>query len=170
MGDNKSEKKDLEKIAKLLEKINMEFTFFDLKYAQDEVHPAIHTSYKAEGKEFDVIIRSYSQKDLGKWINMRCFVFNTSELDTETANKVFKLCLQLNYFLPETTFSWFDEKIFIESDMPIDVSLDDFKFELKGLSLGLENLTHHFKSLGLTIDPTKDTMLLDYSFLEMTWE
>ena len=89
MGDSKSEMKNLENIAKLLEKLDMEFTFIDLKYAKDEVHPAIHTSYKAEGIEFDVIIRAFSQKDLGEWLNMRCFVFHTSELDTETANKVF---------------------------------------------------------------------------------
>jgi hypothetical protein len=75
-------------------------------------------------------------------------------LDDKKLIDVYRLSLSLNFSIPETTFSILNDFLYIEADMPLDVSKEDFDFEVKGFEWGVGNFIENMKKLGLTVTPT----------------
>lgn len=127
------ERKNIGKIAQHLDQINIPYRFQDIGDHEDVIFPAIICTFRVENLEFDVIIYC-----LNKWIHVKTLVMETSDLSQDVLLKIYELCLELNYDLPEVTFSVFQKNIFIEVDSLIDVDFDDFKAEFLSIGDGIE--------------------------------
>ena len=160
LSNYKKESNYLKKIKKYLIDLEIQFEEIDMNYA-DGLHPAIYLVYPHEKRDFDVIIRAEITDDLGDYFQLYCPLYNTDPLDIKIANKLFRKCLELNFFLPETKIVLDSRNyLYIKAEMPVSLSLDEFNFELDGIDLGIENFVPKLESLGLRL-PTSGS-LKDY--------
>ncbi|MBD3227954.1 MAG: hypothetical protein GF329_07170 [Candidatus Lokiarchaeota archaeon] len=154
MVDIKKQKKDLENVESILKKSNNKYNWIDLPIGKNEKKPVIITSCTYKKRVYDVIISAQYWKGVDDWACMRCYVFNTKNLPDDKLIDVYRLCLSLNFSIPETTFSISNDFVYLECDMPFDISSDDFAFEVKGLELGVGNFVENMLKLGLEPSPT----------------
>lgn len=153
MTDYENEKEKLKNIEKMLADSGGEYDWIDINLEKGDVKPCLICPISYKGITLDVLI-SYQVWDEAEWICMRCFVYDTSALDDKKLIDVYRLSLSLNFSIPETTFSILNDFLYIESDMPLDVSKDDFDFEVKGFEWGVGNFVENMKKLGLSVSPT----------------
>ena len=156
MSNYNKEKSQIKIIAGFLDKLNEPYDYYDLDYGNGVIKPVLILTTEYNGINFDVIASAQSAKGFEKdWLTIRCFIYDFSKLKINKANELFKLCLELNYIIPETTFSVFQNRLFLEADMPLDINMDKFDFELAGFDIGLQNLFLRIKDIGVKIDHTK---------------
>ncbi|WP_371803475.1 hypothetical protein [Candidatus Lokiarchaeum ossiferum] len=146
-----SERNNIGKIALHLDQINIPYRFQDIGDQEDKIFPALICTFRVENLEFDVIIYN-----LNKWIHIKTLVMDTADLSSDILLKVYELCLELNYDLPEVTFSAFQKNIFIEVDCLVDVDFDDFKAEFLSIGDGIEAFISTIKQRqNISIQSTK---------------
>ncbi len=150
MENYKKEKKNLSKIANYLKKLNINYEFEEYKTSQGEDVPIIHMCFEYKDYKFDLLIRNMID-----WIVSKCYLLDLSKLSDEKLLNIFRMGLELNYLLPETTFSVYKNYFFVESDMPINGSFLDFKIELYSILAGL---TCFLNLLPPEISEIKDTL------------
>lgn len=127
------EQQHLKKIQDYLDQMSVPYKLHDIGDKQGEKFPALICTYRSHELDFDVIIYN-----LGHWIHVKCMVMNTINLSAQTRLPIFELCLELNYDLPECTFSAYKKNIFIEIDCLQDVDFDDFSAEFHSIGDGIE--------------------------------
>ena len=74
-----------------------------------------------------------------KWINAKCLLFFKQNLppDPNLNLKLFSELLKANFMLNEVTYSVDDqENIWVETDMPVDTTFDNFDSEFKSILFG----------------------------------
>ena len=135
----KEEKKNLENFSQMLKKMKIPFKFKDLGNS-GEIFPAIVCTYRNEDTDFDVVIYN-----IADWIHVKCLVLETTGLPTPVALSIYKLALSLNYDLPETTFSLFNDNLYLEIDCLLDIDYDDFVGEFNSIPKGLKLFIHEIK-------------------------
>ncbi len=133
MVDYKKEVKNLEAIGEYLDKLDMDFDLKDAIDENSEKFPIILSTYKHKNLRFAMHILSNDD-----WICMKVLLLDAENIDTEFRCSIYQECLELNFELPETTFSVNDGAIYIEADMPAGFSLGDFKLELEALRAGID--------------------------------
>ncbi|MHA1776950.1 MAG: hypothetical protein DRO88_09505 [Promethearchaeia archaeon] len=146
------EKENLEKISKHLDRLGIPYKHQDLGKDSEIVFPALLCTYRFENKHnFDVIIYS-----IGKWINIKCLVLKKNRIEPNFQTGIYELCLQLNYDLPEVTFSTNKGDIYIEMDALVESSFEDFTEEFKSIPLGIGQLIEIIqKNYGIEIVDTE---------------
>ncbi|MBD3228287.1 MAG: hypothetical protein GF329_08860 [Candidatus Lokiarchaeota archaeon] len=154
MVDYDWEKKQLKAIEEHFKKKNISYEYIDIDMGNEVVKPAIYTTVKLKGLDFDVYVSAQDVHDV-QWIVIRCLVCDLKDLDLNEINKILKIALTVNYYIPETTFSLINDSLFIENDMPLEVSLESFNFEIRGLEIGIGIFQQNMEDLGLTITSTK---------------
>ena len=127
------ERKNLDQISTYLERIGIPYRMKDIADGEGTVFPALLCTYQCQNLDFDVILYN-----INRWIHVKCMVMSTTNLNTENLLSLYKLCLDLNYSLPEATFSAFKANIFIEMDCLVEVSYEDFKAEFNSIGEGIE--------------------------------
>lgn len=129
------ERTNLNSIAIYLERIGVPYRLKDIADSEGTVFPALICTYQCQNLDFDVILYN-----LNKWVHVKCMIMNTTtlNLDPKILLSLYKLCLDLNYSLPESTFSTFKDDIFIEIDCLVNVSFEDFKAEFTSIGEGIE--------------------------------
>jgi len=75
------------------------------------------------------------------WICLKVLLLDTEEINPELKCNLYQSCLELNFELPETTFSLNDERIYIEADLPVGLTFKNFKLELDALNEGIETFS-----------------------------
>ena len=127
------EQENLTKITNYLDQMGVPYKMQDIGDKQGEKFPALICTYRSHELDFDVIIYN-----LGHWIHVKCMVMNVINLSAQTKLEIFELCLELNYDLPECTFSTYKKNIFIEIDCLKDIDFDDFSAEFQSIGDGIE--------------------------------
>ena len=125
------EKNRLEVFSRHLSKMGIPYKFKDIGN-ESEIFPAIVCTYKHGELDFDVVIYN-----IADWIHVKCLVLETIGLPSQIQLSIFKLALSLNYDLPETTFSLYNDNLYIELDCLNDVDYDDFVEEFNSIPTGL---------------------------------
>ena len=133
MVDYKKEVKHLEAIGEYLDKLDMKFDLKDAVDANNEKFPIILSTHKHKNINFAMHILSNDD-----WICIKVLLLDAENINPELRCSVYESCLELNFELPETTFSVNDGSIYIEADMPSGLSLGDFKLELEALKAGID--------------------------------
>jgi hypothetical protein len=133
MVDYKKEVKNLEAIGEYLDKLDMDFDLKDAVDENNEKFPIILSTYKHKNINFAMHILS-----IDDWICMKVLLLDAENIKSELRCSIYQSCLELNFELPETTFSVNDGAIYIEADMPSGFSLGDFKLELEALKAGID--------------------------------
>ncbi len=128
-----NEQKNLKKIALYFKKMGVPYKQQDIGDLEGEKFPALICTYRSHELDFDVIIYN-----LGRWIHVKCMILNTIDLPDLVRLSIYELCLQLNYDLPECTFSSFKKNIFIEIDCLTEIDFDDFSAEFNSIGEGIE--------------------------------
>jgi hypothetical protein len=145
------EKVNLESIANYLDKMGIPFVFQDIGEKENEKFPGIACTYRYNNSDFDVIVFS-----VGNWIHVKALVLDTKEYPSELVRQLYEIALNLNYELPETTFSAFNQKVYIEIDCLVNVAFDDFEGEFKSIAEGLNNYLERIEKIeGIKIYSTK---------------
>ncbi|MHA1271764.1 MAG: hypothetical protein ACTSPY_18400 [Candidatus Helarchaeota archaeon] len=150
MSNYDKEKSQLKTIANHLNKMNIPFDYVDLKFGEN-VRPIIVFNKNYGNIYFDVVVVAQSHESVDDWLTVRCLLYDFSELKINQINSIFKLCLELNYYIPETTFSVNNNLIFIENDMPLDISHENFEFEILGFDVGIQNFISGMENLGFEV-------------------
>ena len=148
------EKNQLKRIENLLQKMQIPFGYIDIDLGDGISKPAISIITNFQDIEFEVLISAQDVNDI-QWLVLRCLACSIADLSVDKANEVMKLALTINYHLPETTFSLIKDFLFIENDMPLDIDLEDFDFELCGFELGLQNFLIQMNKIGMQVTSTK---------------
>ena len=110
--------------------------------------PRFSVVINIQNLEFEVIIHN-----IEKWVLIKCMVLDTSDLSMPLTFKLFKKALELNYDLPEVTFSSYQGNLYIEMDCLVGVDFDDFAGEFESISDGIEHFidfVHQQKNVILT--------------------
>ena len=144
-------KNKMKKIENLLNEMNMDYNSIDLKISANEKIPVIMIKGEFANKEYKVFFFYDSYEGFGEWITARCPVYEITGLNEKKRNRVFTICLQLSDLIPETTYSICNDLIYVEGDMPLDLSIDSFDFELQGLDLGVSNFIENMEKFGFKI-------------------
>jgi hypothetical protein len=126
------EKKNLEVIKGFLDKLDVPNEMKKLAEGSAEEFPAIGCTFRYDNLDFDVIVYN-----LGKWIHVKCLVLETESLAPEVLLRIYKTSLELNYELPETTFSAYGENLYVEIDCLTDSDFDDFESEFNSIAEGI---------------------------------
>ena len=143
------EKRNLTEVGTYLEKMDIPHDLVDIEDSEGKRNPAIVTNYKCRDYQFEVTIRNNED-----WINVYCFVLDTSELDDDALLSIYKACLELNFRLPEVTFSAWEDSIYIEADMLVGVPFKDFAAEFNSIALGIDHFVDLLKPREVTISDT----------------
>lgn len=153
------EQQHLTKIQTYLDQMGIPYKLQDIGDKQGEQFPALICTYRSHDLDFDVIIYN-----LGHWIHVKCLVMNTINLTAQTRLNIYELCLELNYDLPECTFSLYKHNIFIEVDCLNDVDFDDFSAEFHSIGDGIEAFIEHLvKDHQVEITSTKGQLIQNTS-------
>jgi hypothetical protein len=136
-----TQKKNLAQITRHFDKMKGNYEVLDLRTPEGEKVPAIFTNYSYWDYTFDMLFLNNMDSN---WINLKCMILDTEGLDKDSIFEIYELCLNLNYQLAETTFSVESGHIFVEADMPLDISYSDFKVELQQLSKGIDAFVDKF--------------------------
>ncbi len=127
------EKEILIPVSEFLEKMGVPYKQQDIGGQTLDKFPALVCTYRYQGQyNFDVIIYN-----VGKWLHVKCLVLKNATLKTENRAMAFELALQLNYDLPEVTFSANKGDIYIEMDALVGISYDDFAGEFASIGEGI---------------------------------
>jgi len=118
------ERKNLEKIAEHLDEMQVPYSFKEIGNNENDTFPAIICTYRYSNLDFDVVIYNITE-----WIHVKALIMNASNFSSKALLTIYELCLELNYDLPEVTFSASEKNIYIEVDCLVDVDFDDFKAE-----------------------------------------
>jgi len=155
MVNYEQEKQNLEVAAKHLDKLKVKYEFVDLETAEGDKFPAIISTYDYKKMTFDLHIVNNDD-----WLCVKCLILDTSELDPELACAVYRVAMELNFELPETTFSANDGFLFIEADMKVGINFEDFKQEWDSLNEGLDQVVEDLGSkkvqLGIVSDELEE--------------
>ena len=127
------ERKNLGEISQILEKMGVPHKFEDIGGDRNEVFPAIICIYRCNNLDFDVIIYN-----IGQWIHVKCLIMNLEQIRSEILLSIYEIALELNYDLPEVTFSSHKNQLYIEVDCFVFTSLEDFKGEFLSIGDGIE--------------------------------
>ncbi|MHA1271789.1 MAG: hypothetical protein ACTSPY_18525 [Candidatus Helarchaeota archaeon] len=157
MLDYISQKNILNKIAHHLTDMDVPFNWVDILLQNNEKRVILLLVFLFDDLEFDTTISIESLEGADDWISLRCYAFDISTIeDPKAINQILRIVLELNFYIPETTFALFKRKhVYIKSDMPVNVSLKSLEFEFNGFELGLINFFNKLRTLGYKIDPTK---------------
>ncbi len=136
------EKEIISKIAGYLDKLEVSYQVDDIKTEKEEIVPIIYTYYKYRDFKFDLMMRN-----IGNWVLIKCFILDLEDFSDEQVLAVYEIGLALNYMLPETTFSAYERKLFVESDMDVGVSFEDFKRELYSIANGIDDFVDAIASV-----------------------
>ncbi|MHA1270265.1 MAG: hypothetical protein ACTSPY_10800 [Candidatus Helarchaeota archaeon] len=158
MSNYDKEKDQLKLIAKYFSKSGLDFKWVDFDFGHGFVKPVIVSSNQYQDVPLDIVASAQSAEGVDDWLTLRVFLCKVDNLDKDKLLDLLKLCLQLNFEIPETTFSMKGNMIFLEADMPTNISEKDFQFELDGMDFGIPLLFNGMKKLGLSINPTKGTI------------
>jgi len=134
------ERNHLNLISDYLDRIGIPYRIKDIADGEETVFPALICTYQCQGLDFDVILYN-----LNRWIHTKCMLMDTANLNSDILLSLYKLCLDLNYSLPEATFSSFEANIFIEIDCLVSVSYEDFKAEFNSIGVGIEAFINSVK-------------------------
>lgn len=127
------EKQILAKIVQFLDRMGVPYKFQDIGEKDKEIFPAVVCTFRYQNSiDFDVIVYT-----IGKWIHVKCLVLKTDDLKLQMRAQLYELSLQLNYDLPEVTFSANNGDIYIEMDALIDTTFEDFASEFNSISEGI---------------------------------
>ena len=135
------ERKNLDQISTYLERIGVPYRLKEVADRDGTVFPALICTYQCQNLDFDVILYNIS-----RWVHVKCLLMNTTNLNSENRLSLYKLCLDLNYSLPESTFSTFKDDIFIEIDCLVTVSFEDFNAEFNSIGVGIEAFINSVKT------------------------
>jgi hypothetical protein len=144
LKDYETQKKNLEVFTTFLEFYSIQYTLVDEKLDTGQKYPVLKFVYRIEGMDYDVKLVAFFD-----WATARCYLFDTKTVNEKMACTIFQKCLELNYLLPNTTFSMYNRKIFSEVDMELTASPKEFEFEMNGLTYGIEDFTKFLKSQNL---------------------
>jgi len=147
MGNYSKAKEELNVVGIYLKKMDVPYDLIDMIDEEGEKSPAIVTTYQHKDYEFEVTIRHH-----GDWINVYCFILDTSGLDNDVERVLYKTCLELNYLLPEVTFSAHKDDLYIEADMLVGVPFKDFEAEFNSIALGINQFVALLAPRGLLPD------------------
>ncbi|MHA1611566.1 MAG: hypothetical protein ACTSYU_05900 [Promethearchaeota archaeon] len=127
------EKQILNSVSEYLAKMGVPYKNQDIGGQTKDKFPVLICTYRYQGEyNFDVIIYN-----VGKWLHVKCLVLKSSSLKPENREKTYELALQLNYDLPEVTFSANKGDIYIEMDALVGISYDNFAGEFASISEGI---------------------------------
>jgi hypothetical protein len=148
------EKQNLDIIAGHLEKMNVPFALQDIGEG-DTKFPALACTYRSADIDFDVIIYT-----INEWIHVKTLVVETGEMDVEKAFQLYEIALNLNYQLPETTFSAYNRKLYVEMDCLVNVPFEDFQSEFNSIAEGINAFVIEAKKIpGINLISTKNKKL-----------
>ena len=151
MGSYEEQKKNLEPISEYLKKAKISHEFIDITLGEGEKMPAILTDYTYKEFTFDVLMLNAEN-----WIMVQCMILDTTQIPDDVIRDVYELCLELNFDLPETTFSVHNKQIFSEADMTVDVSYDDFiNVELNSIAIGIDAFIDTVTAANVEVKDTK---------------
>lgn len=147
------ERKNLGKLAEYLDRMNVPYGFHDIGNAEQEIFPAIICTYRCADIDFDVILYN-----IGRWLHVKCLIMNldTSKLTSSVTMTIYEIVLELNYDLPECTFSLFKNNLYIEIDCLTSIGFEDFQAEFHSIGEGIENFINIVKKQDKEI-PIKST-------------
>lgn len=139
----------IEKVAKWLEQMN-------LKIIRVEDESRIIVNYQITDYVFQVQLLSSDS-----WINAKALVANTKDLSETELLQLYRSVLIANWELNEVTFSVDPDNgnIWVETDMPIDTSFENFEVEITSIPFGIK----HFLD---KIAPTLSFEVRDTSYVE----
>jgi hypothetical protein len=129
------ERKNLEKISSFLSQMGVPSQIKDVDDGEGGAFPVILCAYRYNNLDFDVVIQN-----IGKWIHTKCLVVDIEGLSTPILFHLYKTCLEINYTLPEVTYSSYKGNIYIECDSIVDTNFDDFEAEFNSIPDGIEAL------------------------------
>jgi len=152
---DESDKNKLKRMESILQKIDIPYEYIEFNTGGGNFKPALVINGVFQEITFNVFITIKKIEGLNEWFLIRCLVYDVSKLDVKKVNEVLKLCLSLNYLIPETTFSLYENSIFIEAEMPLDIDVERFNFEIIGIELGLANFLKKMKNIGLEVSAPK---------------
>jgi len=157
MSETKKQKENLQKIADYLKKAKIIFKWTEIPSEEGESMPALLTSYSYKGYKFDVLILS-----VATWVMVQCYILDTKPIEEEIVPKLYELCLELNFNLPETTFSLYNGQIFVEADMPVTVSYNDFlNVEMKSIGAGIDAFLDELGIENVKVEDTKGKIKIE---------
>ncbi|MHA1651175.1 MAG: hypothetical protein ACTSYB_13355 [Candidatus Helarchaeota archaeon] len=146
MVDYQKEKQNLEKIAEYFDKMNISYDFTDEFTDSNEKFPLLITIYTYRNLHFGLHVINNDD-----WICAKAMVLDTAMLDPSVIHEIYQICLELNFQLPETTYSANEGQIFVEADMPVGVSFEDFKREIMSIGRGIDILIDALFPLGVNL-------------------
>ena len=119
----------IEKVAKWLEQMN-------LKIIRVEDESRIIVNYQITDYVFQVQLLSSDS-----WINAKALVANTKDLSETELLQLYRSVLIANWELNEVTFSVDPDNgnIWVETDMPIDTSFENFEVEITSIPFGIKH-------------------------------
>ncbi len=130
------ERNNLGLISEHLKEMGVPFEFKDIGgEPSGEIFPAIICTYRCNKLDFDVILYN-----LTKWIHVKCMVMNLADFADDNLLAIFGISLELNYDLPEVTFSQHSQKLYIEVDCLVGIKQDDFAEEFNSIGDGIDML------------------------------
>ncbi|MHA1584655.1 MAG: hypothetical protein ACTSVU_02125 [Promethearchaeota archaeon] len=127
------ERQNLGEITIYLDSMEIPYKFQDFSENGDERFPALLCTYRCQNMDFEVMIYN-----VGRWIHVKAMVMSAHTLKSKTKLDIYQLCLELNYDLPECTFSSHKDIIYIEIDCLKDVDSDDFIGEFQSIGDGID--------------------------------
>ena len=136
MTDLEKEKENLAQTGKYLEQLGIAYGVKNVLNEEGGMFPCIFTTYQYKGYTFDLTIQN-----IGDWIIMKCLILDLSTFSDEQVLSLYELGLDLNYILPETTFSAHKRKLYVEADMVLGASFEDFKDNLNSIAVGIDVFT-----------------------------
>ncbi|MHA1521552.1 MAG: hypothetical protein ACTSRK_15330 [Promethearchaeota archaeon] len=151
------ERNHLGNISEHLTKMEVPFEFKDIGESPGDIFPAVICTYRCNSLDFDVILYN-----IGKWINVKCMVMNLAAFTDDALQAIFSIALELNYDLPEVTFSKHSQRLYIEVDCLVGIKYDDFAEEFNSIGDGIDmliNVLNKQKEINLEstsgqLDPT----------------
>jgi hypothetical protein len=145
------EKTNLIQISKHLELMKIPFIFQDIGEIPEEKFPAIACTYRHNQIDFDVIIYS-----IGDWINVKALIMDLHQYSSDIALQTYETCLNLNFELPETTFSAFNQRLYVEMDCLVEVDHETFQSEFQSIAEGINQFMERmYKKHNLQLINTK---------------
>jgi len=141
-GPYKEQKKALHRIERYLDRLNIDYELKETVDFEGHKTLVIYTTYIRGDFQFDIII-----SNVRDWFTMKCFILDLEDLSQDQILAVFRLGLELNYKLFETTFSVLDNRLYIEADMSVKASFEDFQLELNSISIGVDNFVPKIKQI-----------------------
>ena len=154
MGHYLEERNHLGNISEHLQKMEVPFEFKDIGETSGDIFPAIICTYRCNALDFDVILYN-----IANWIHVKCMVMNLADFAQDNLLAIFGIALELNYDLPEVTFSQHGQKLYIEVDCLVGIKFEDFVEEFNSIGEGIDQLMNILnKQKEINIESTSGQM------------